>query len=207
MVTICCILFPFHHPSSQVLLTRSPLKDTTVMTSKSSKSNYTNSFFSKWYLCNTLKLSVDGFSLTFGQSPKELIFLYNKKQNVNVINLENVQIMTKRDKVIWALLFRRAEWQVHNLWGRGAGSWCFRESVHHHSNQWNMIKEFRGKSQEGREERLQRSKEQNQPETMKKHALHWGYNVAETQPKRVPRTHTTLSFASKYFRNHKNECG
>lgn len=117
MVTICCILFPFHHPSSQVLLTISPLKDTTVMTSKSGKSNYTNSCFSKWYLCNTLKLSVDGFSLTFGQSPKELIFLYNKEQNVNVINLENVQIMTKRDKVIWALLFRRSEWQVHNPGG------------------------------------------------------------------------------------------
>lgn len=119
-----------------------------------------------------MKLSVDDFSLTFGQSPEELILLYDREQNVNVTDLDNVQIMTKSSWEAKRFGSRPSEEQMTAVQSlRGRGSWCFRESVHHHSNQWNMIQKFKGKRQEGRVESLQRSKEQNQPQTMKKHAL------------------------------------
>lgn len=42
-----------------------------------------------------LRLSVDGFNPTFGQSPKEFISLYNREQSINVINLGPIQIRAK----------------------------------------------------------------------------------------------------------------
>lgn len=43
-----------------------------------------------------LKLSLDVFSLTSGQSPKELIALYEREQNVNVIHFDHGQRMAKK---------------------------------------------------------------------------------------------------------------
>lgn len=207
MVIICCILFPFHYPSSQVLLIISLLQGTNVMTPKSSKSKYTNSFFSKSYLCNwncQLMVSI----ITFGQSPKELIFLCDRTKGKcckpwRCTNNDKRQL---GGKGISVLLLRRAD-DKYTTFGRKVGALRKVSIIIPTSGIWYRRSEV--KRQGGREERLQRTKKQKQSETMKKHALHWSYKVAKIQPKKLPRINVTPSlgaFISKYFRNHKNEC-
>lgn len=70
--------------------------------------------------------------------------------------------------MIWALLFRRADNRCTNSGGK-VGT-LGKVSIILTSGLWYRSSE--AKRQEGREERLQRTKEKKQPEKMKKYALH-----------------------------------